>query len=141
MRSLPTEGFSRGISEVIGVSWRAGTQTSYSTPIQRWLDFCSRWEYHPQYPTVNQVLDFLHYLHEMGMGYSATETHRSTLSVSTSPTSTYDRKTYVSNPVYERCFQFDTSSVKVHQNLGCKQNFCYTFAVLDQTKILRSNKY
>ena len=38
-------------------------------------------EYYLQHPTVNQVLDFLHSLNEIGLGYINIETHRSTLSV------------------------------------------------------------
>ena len=56
----------------------------HTVSIQRtsktWLDFCKRWQFDPHQPTVNQVLDFLHTLHELILSYSAIETKRSAIS-------------------------------------------------------------
>ena len=55
-------------------------QSVYNTPVQRWLDFCNSWQLNPHQPTVSQVLDFLHTLHELGLSYSAIGTHQSAIS-------------------------------------------------------------
>ena len=61
-------------------SWRASTQLAYSTPVQRWLEFCRRRQLNPYQPTVSQVFDFLHTLFELGLNYSATGAHWSAIS-------------------------------------------------------------
>lgn len=44
------------------------------------MDFCGRWRYHPQHPSVSEVLEFLRSLYDKGLGYSAINSHRSALS-------------------------------------------------------------
>ena len=61
-------------------SWRASTQLAYSTPVQRWLEFCSRRQLNPYQPTVSQVFDFFHTFFELGLNYSATGAHWSAIS-------------------------------------------------------------
>ena len=77
---LPTAGLSPDVAQIIRASWRVSTQSAYNTPVQRWLEFCKRWQLSPYQPTVSQVLDFLHTLYELGLSYSATGTHRSAIS-------------------------------------------------------------
>ena len=77
---LPTAGLSPDVAQIIRASWRVSTQLAYNTPVQRWLEFCKRWQLSPYQPTVSQVLDFLHTLYELGLSYSATGIHRSAIS-------------------------------------------------------------
>ena len=48
--------------------------------MQTWLEYCRRWGYHTQHPTVSKVLDFLRALFAQGLGYSAINSHHSALS-------------------------------------------------------------
>ena len=74
------EGLSSGVSEVIMASWRAGMKGVYNRTVQRWLEYCRRWGYHPQHPTVSEALDFLNALFTLALGYSAINSHCSALS-------------------------------------------------------------
>ena len=71
VRFFQMEGLSLGVSEVIMASWRPGMKRVYNRTVQRWLEYCRRWGYHTQHPTVSEVLDFLHALFTQGLGYSA----------------------------------------------------------------------
>ena len=77
---LPTGGLSPEVTQTIRASSRVSTQLAYNTPVQRWLDFCSRRQLNPHQPTVSQVLDFLHTLYELGRSYRAIGTRRSAIS-------------------------------------------------------------
>ena len=77
---LPTAGLSPHIAQIIRASWRASTQLAYNTPVQRWLDFSSRWQLNPYQPPVSQVIDFFYILCELGLNCSAIGTHRSEMS-------------------------------------------------------------
>ena len=74
------EGLSSGVSEVLNALWRPGTKGVYNRTVQRWLEYCRRWSYHSQHPTVSEVLDFLHALFAQGLGYSAINSRHSALS-------------------------------------------------------------
>ena len=71
VRFFQMEGLSLGVSEVVMASWRPGMKRVYNRTVQRWLEYCRRWGYHTQHPTVSEVLDFLHALFTQGLGYSA----------------------------------------------------------------------
>ena len=77
VRCVQMEGLSSGVNVVIMASWRPGTKAAYNRPVQRWLEHCRRWGYHPQHPTVSEVLDFLHALFTQGLGYIAMYSYRS----------------------------------------------------------------
>ena len=69
VRCFQMEGLSSGVSEVIMASWRPGTKGVYTRTVQRWLEYCRRWGYHPQHPTVSEVLNFLYALFAQGLGW------------------------------------------------------------------------
>ena len=79
VRHFPTAGLSPDVAQIIRTSWRVSTQSAYNTPVQRWLDFCNRRQFNPHQPTLNQVLDFVHTLYELGLSCSAIGTHRSAI--------------------------------------------------------------
>ena len=80
VRCVQMEGLSSGVSEVIMASWRPGRKVVYNRAVQRWLEYCGRWGYHPQHTTLKDVLDFLHAFFTQGLGYSDINSHRSALS-------------------------------------------------------------
>ena len=49
-------------------------------PMQRWLDYSSRWQFNTYQPTVSQVLDLLYSWYELGLKCSVIWTHRSAIS-------------------------------------------------------------
>ena len=91
---------------------------------ETWLDFFKRWQFDPHQTTVNQVLDFLHTLHELILSYSAIETIRSAISaiikIAEVPP---PRETLVSVLIFKRNLSPETSTTKIHQDMGGQQGF------------------
>ena len=68
------------IADVIMFSWRGSTKKQYNVYINQWIQFCGKRTCDPLHPTVNNVLGYLHSLHEKGLSYSALNTARSAIS-------------------------------------------------------------
>ena len=100
---LPTAALSPDVAQIIRASWRVSTHSAYNTPMRGWLDFCNRRKLNPHQPTVSQVLDFFHTLHELGLSYSGNwDTPKCNKCNSRDPRSPATSRTLVSVPVYER---------------------------------------
>ena len=83
--SLKMRGLSDDIIAVIGRSWRDGTNVQYRTYIQAWNQFCSEEQINEIFPSLSDVLRFLHHIFSYGVkgqavGYSCVNTARSALS-------------------------------------------------------------
>ena len=98
------EGLSSGVNDVNMALRRPRTKAAYNRPVQRWLEHCGRWGYHPQHPTVSEVLDSLHALFTEGLGYSAINSHRSSLSSVLQMPEVEQWLTCFAFSVFERCF-------------------------------------
>ena len=77
------QDLSPGVRETIMSSWRPATQKQYGTYINRWVDFSRERGYDPHAPAVNSFLEFLAYLYDSGLKYSALNTARSAVSALT----------------------------------------------------------
>ena len=58
-------------------SWKPGTQNRYTPYINRWVQLCFKGQTNRVQPRVSLVLDFLHMLKNIGVGYSGLNTSRS----------------------------------------------------------------
>jgi hypothetical protein len=61
-------------------SWRDGTQRQYRTYLKKWTGFCVKNKIDPVSPSVGSVLNYLTELFNQGLGYSALNSARSSLS-------------------------------------------------------------
>ena len=61
-------------------SWKTGTQKQYDTYLKQWNSFAEENEIDVFSPTVPQIIEFLTALYDKGLGYSALNTARSSLS-------------------------------------------------------------
>ena len=61
-------------------SWKPGTQKQYDTYFRQWNSYAEERQINVFSPTVAQVLEFLTSLYKKGLGYSAINTARSSLS-------------------------------------------------------------
>ena len=120
-RYLPTAGLSPDVAQIIRASWRFRTQSSYNTPVRRWLDFCKRRQLNPHQPNVSHVLNFLHTLHELGLSHSAIGTHQSAISTIVEISGVSLLGELVSVSIYERNLSPETSTTKIHQDMRCQQ--------------------
>ncbi|VDI76068.1 Hypothetical predicted protein [Mytilus galloprovincialis] len=77
---LQNRNFKRKTSTIIMASWRSGTQKQYKTYIKKWFIFCSERKEDKFHTSVELVLEFLTYLFECGLSYSALNSARSALS-------------------------------------------------------------
>lgn len=78
---LQNRGISEKTSTIIMASWRSGTQKQYKTYIKKWFIFCLERKEDKFHTSVELVLEFLTYLFECGLSYSALNNARSALSV------------------------------------------------------------
>ena len=78
--ALRLKGFSTAVANTMLKAKRASSLKLYETYSRRWLDFCSQHHYHCIYASIAQALGFLQHLLDEGLGYSALNTARSTLS-------------------------------------------------------------
>ena len=61
-------------------SWRSGTRKQYSTYLSRWERYCEENQLSKLNPGLNGAIEFLTFLFESGLGYSALNTATSALS-------------------------------------------------------------
>lgn len=73
---------SRKASDIIMASWRPGTKQQYSSYIRKWISFTNKRKISAIQVPVDQVLQFMTELYDLGFGYSALtcKTARSSLS-------------------------------------------------------------
>ena len=79
-RHLRSHGIPEKASNVIIASWRNSTKKQYGSYLKKWLYFCSERQISNTYPSVSEIVNFLTYLFDSGLGYSAINTSRSALS-------------------------------------------------------------
>lgn len=77
---LQNRGISEKTSKILMASWRCGTQKQYKTYIKKWILYCAERKTNKFLPSVEFVLEFLTYLYEAGLSYSALNSARSALS-------------------------------------------------------------
>ena len=65
---------------IIMHAWKDGTKKQYECYLKKWRDFVERKDIDIYSPTVQDILEFLTILHNKGLGYSALNTSRSSLS-------------------------------------------------------------
>ena len=65
---------------VIMNSWRKSTQKQYSTYIYKWIKYARDKRYNILNPKLNEALNFMTYLFDLGLNYSTLNTARSALS-------------------------------------------------------------
>ena len=75
-----TENSSEGVKDMVLASWAQSTQKSYSTYLSRWYEYCMSKDIIPTRATVNQGLEFLMYLFNMGEKHGYIANTRSALS-------------------------------------------------------------
>ena len=73
-------GLSARATDIIMASWRDSTKKGYKTHIQRWIQYCCQRKIDKVSPSVNDVLEFLTYLFDKGLGYSSLNTACAALS-------------------------------------------------------------
>lgn len=79
--AVALKGLSTQVSDLILASWSEGTQTTYSTPIKKWLSYCQDKGINDPYnATFQQGMDFLAFLFNKGTKYSYLAVIRSALS-------------------------------------------------------------
>ena len=76
---LTEQGFSPATIEIILSSWRKGTQRQYNLYLQKWLVNCNERAFNIS-RAVSEALEFLSFLYQKGLSYSAINTVRSALS-------------------------------------------------------------
>ncbi|XP_067659799.1 uncharacterized protein [Haliotis asinina] len=78
--ALQRESFSKPVEDIILQSWRNSTHQQYGSYLQKWMQFCNEQNADTFSPSLQQCLEFLASLYKKGLGYSAINTARSTLS-------------------------------------------------------------
>ena len=61
-------------------AWKDGTKKQYQTYIRKWIVYADSKNVNPQKPAVNDIVEFLTHLFDSGLGYSALNTARSSMS-------------------------------------------------------------
>ena len=60
-------------------SWRSKTSQSYDSLCKKWIGWCSEWHYDPVSGPIEDVVNFLAHLHEMGYQYRSLNAYRSAI--------------------------------------------------------------
>ena len=71
---------STSAKQIINCSWRNSTKKQYQTYIKKWTEFATERSLTASSPSPEQLVDFLSYLYENGVNYSALATARSAVS-------------------------------------------------------------
>ncbi|CAC5379702.1 unnamed protein product [Mytilus coruscus] len=79
-KRFTTEGFSKGVRELLSASWRKGTQKDYCSKFKKFNSWCSTRKIDPDKISLSQIADFLSYLFDSGLQYRTIAGYRSTLS-------------------------------------------------------------
>ena len=78
--SFKQRGISDKAAAIILSSWAPGTRKQYQPYIEKWLQFCAKWESYRYDIPVKIVLDFLVTLYEQNLEYTTINTARSAIS-------------------------------------------------------------
>ena len=78
-RHLRGHGIPEKAANVNNASWRNSTKKQYGSYLKKWLYFCSERQISNTYPSISEIVNFLTYLFDSGLGYSAINTARSAL--------------------------------------------------------------
>ena len=73
-------GVSGQALDILMTAWKDGTQAQYQGYLKQWRSFCMGRDIDMFTPQVSEVFDFLTTLFDKGLGYSALNTARSSLS-------------------------------------------------------------
>ncbi len=84
-KKLELQNISTTAKEVIMASWREGTKKQYCTYLTKWKQFCDERDINWLDAEVEQGIDFLAYLFEQKLSYSAINSARSALSALLTP--------------------------------------------------------
>ena len=79
-QGLSSTNSSKDAQKIILSSWRPGTQKQYQPYSKRWNTYCTENKVSVLCPKVEQVIEFLTMSYRNGLGYSAINTGRSSLS-------------------------------------------------------------
>ena len=79
-RHLQGHAIPEKAANVIIASWRNSTKKQHGSYLKKWLYFCSERQISNTNPSVSEIVKFLTYLFDSGLGYSAINTARSALS-------------------------------------------------------------
>lgn len=79
-QSLQQKGVSSRTQEILMCSWRSRTKKQYRTYISKWIAFCNKRNINHIQPNLSEVLDYLTFLYDSGLQFSAINTARSALS-------------------------------------------------------------
>ena len=77
---MAEEGISESASDLIVLSRREGTLSSYSLAWNKWFSWCVEQNVDPVRCNVNWISDFLAFMFESGYEYRTICTHRSAIS-------------------------------------------------------------
>ena len=77
---LDQHSFSTTTKEILLCSWRSGTRKQYNTYLNKWEWYCEEKKLLKFNPGLDQAIEFLTFLFESGLRYSALNTARSALS-------------------------------------------------------------
>ena len=77
---LDQHNFSTATKEILLCSWRSGSRKQYNTYLNKWEWYCEERTLSKLNPGLDQAIEFLTFLFESGLGYSALNTARSALS-------------------------------------------------------------
>lgn len=74
--SLEAKGIPPEAREIMLQSWRKSTRDQYDVHFRKWMLFCSKRNVDPHDISVGNVIRFLTYLYNAGLGYSSINTAR-----------------------------------------------------------------
>ena len=77
--NLRKRGVSAAATDIILASWKPGTERQYRPHVQRWSQFCGRWNVDPTTPTIGNIINFLTETFHRGVGYECLNTARGAL--------------------------------------------------------------
>ena len=77
--TLTGRGLSHKSTELLSHAWREGTKKQYNSTVLRWGEYCCQRKIDSLTPPVNEIINFLSSLFEMGLGYGGITSVRSAL--------------------------------------------------------------
>lgn len=78
--TLRKQGVSEAGTGIILASWKPSTAKQYQTHIERWKQFCDRWDTNFLNPTASNIINFLTETFNRNVGYDTINTARAALS-------------------------------------------------------------
>ena len=119
-KCLQAKGVPEEVRGIMLQSWRKSTQHQYEVYLNTWSSFCSKRKIDSHDISVNNVLKFLTFLYELGLGYSSLNTAHSALSsLDCGSTCSVGNHPLTDLTVYERGLHFEANEVSLYHRLGC----------------------